>query len=188
MGTQIKSKKQKIIGKVNLVNADTNKVESFSVIQDSKDTDFNFHKVWIKDLVELLNIIGGQKVKVFSHILLKMNSDNHYIGSIREMAKELKLSNETVTNTLKLLKGLEQLTMIQNGVYMLNPDLILKGGSLKRQMLKAKFKGIPFETDEKKTMEPKEERDYNDLIRAREDKTIRDHHLDEFIEDLKNKQ
>jgi hypothetical protein len=78
--------------------------------------------------------------------------------------------------------------MLQNGVYMLSPDLAVRGKSLKRQKLRAKFHNLPFAMEEIKTRAPREEREYNDLERSFEDKIIRDHHIDEFIEDLKNKQ
>lgn len=185
MANQIKTKKnQQIIGKMNYLNPTTNKYEEFSVMQQSTETDFNFHKIWIKDLVALLDVIGGQKVKVFNHILLEMNADNIYIGTIREMAKTLELSVQTVSSSLKLLKSSEQLKMLLDGVYMVNPSLIIKGKSLKRQKLNATFSGQKFEKiDEPKTRVSKEERDYSDLTRAREDKMI----LEQQHKDLKEK-
>lgn len=187
MTNQIKTKKnQQIIGKMNYLNTATNKYEEFSVTQQSAETDFNFHKVWVKDLVALLDVIGGQKVKVFNHILLEMNADNIYIGTIREMAKTLELSIQTVSSSLKLLKNSGQLKMLLDGVYMVNPSLIVKGKSLKRQKLNATFSGQKFKKiDEPKTRVSKEEKDYSDLTRAREDKIVLNHKHEEFKEKIK---
>lgn len=192
MSNQIKTKKnQKIIGKMNYLNPTTNEYEEFTVVQESKETDFNFHKVWIKDLAALLDVIGGQKVKVLNHILVKMNSDNIYFGSTREIARALELSVQTVSSSLKLLKSSGQLKMLQDGVYMINPSLIIKGKSLKRQKLNAMFdRQSVKKTDEPKTDEPKtgvskEERDYSVAQRAYEDKKFYEHQYKEFMENIK---
>jgi len=168
----VKTKVQKKVGETSYINPKTQELEVFDVFQNSKETDFNFHKVWVKDLVELLELIGGQKVKVFNHLLLKMNSDNVFIGTIRAIAEKLKLSKETVSSSLKLLKDAGHIKMLQDGVYMINPDLILKGNSSKRQKLRATFFDLKYENTYNKTKASKEEEEFSNLQRAFEDREL----------------
>lgn len=184
---QIKSKSQKKVVTAQYVDQSTNKLVDLSLKQLSTETDFNFHKIWIKDLTDLLELIGGQKVKVFNHILLNMNSDNTFIGTIRGMAEELKLSIETVTKSIKLLKDSGNLRMLQNGIYMINPDLIIRGKSIKRQIVRAKFYNEDLDIDLPKSKLSKREKEHNDLTRAFEDKFIHEARNEAQIEDIKKR-
>lgn len=168
----VKTKVQKKVGETSYINPKTQELEVFDVFQNSKETDFNFHKVWVKDLVELLELIGGKKVKVFNHLLLKMNSDNIFIGTIRAIAEKLKLSKETVSSSLKLLKDAGHIKMLQDGVYMINPDLILKGNSAKRQKLRADYFGLKYENSNNKNKVSKEEADFINMKRAYEEQDL----------------
>ena len=86
-------------------------------------------------------MIGNQKVKVFCYILDNMDFNNKIIGSIRKIAKVLELSNETVSQTIKVLKEDNKIRQIQEGVYMVNPDLVCKGDSYIRQILRGEYYG-----------------------------------------------
>jgi hypothetical protein len=62
------SKKTKIIGKETYVNQRTGEIEEHQVIQMT-NTDFNFDKIWLGHILETLDMIGNQKIKV-------LNSEN----------------------------------------------------------------------------------------------------------------
>ena len=131
-----------ITGELQLKNITTNEIHELEFYgKDNKRTDKNFHKIWIKDLSEILRMIGNQKVNVFCYILDNMDFNNKIIGSIRKIAKELELSNETVSQTIKALKEDNKIRQIQEGVYMINPDLVCKGDSYIRQILRSEYYG-----------------------------------------------
>ena len=132
----------KTIGTEQYTDSRTGEVKEFKVINMEEQTDFNFQKVWVKDLIRLLKALGGSKVEVFCHILDNKNTDNIFIGSIYDIAKKLKVSNNTVKQTLKILKDLDYVRMKMNGVYHINPSLIVKGKSKKRQMLMTQYNSI----------------------------------------------
>ena len=55
-----------LTGEMQLKNIVTNEIHELEFrTKDNKRTDRNFHKIWIKDLSEVLLMIGNQKVKVF---------------------------------------------------------------------------------------------------------------------------
>lgn len=131
-----------LTGELQLKNITTNEIHELEFkTKDNKRTDKNFHKIWIKDLSKILRMIGNQKVNVFCYILDNMDFNNKIIGSIRKIAKELKLSSETVSQTIKVLKEDNKIRQIQEGVYMVNPDLICKGDSYIRQILRGEYYG-----------------------------------------------
>lgn len=132
----------KTIGTEQYTDSRTGEVREFKVINMEEQTDYNFQKVWVKDLIKLLKALGGTKVEVFCHVLDNKNSDNIFIGSIYEIAKKLKVSDNTVKQTLKILKDLDYVRMPMNGVYHINPSLIVKGKSKKRQILMEQYHSI----------------------------------------------
>ena len=141
MSLKTKSK-QVIIGTAEYANSQTGEVKEFKVVNQEEQTDFNFQKIWVKDLIKLLKALGGSKVEVFCHILDNKNSDNIFIGSINDIAKKIKVSENTVKSALKLMKELDYVRMVMHGVYQINPSLIVKGKSKKRQTLLLQYNSI----------------------------------------------
>ena len=141
MNLKTKSK-QKIIGTEEYTDSSTGEVKKFKVINEEEQTDFNFQKIWVKDLIELLKALGGGKVEVFCHILEKKNADNIFIGSVSDISKKIKVSENTVKSALRLMKELDYVRMVMHGVYQINPSLIVKGKSKKRQMLLTDYNNI----------------------------------------------
>lgn len=133
---------QTIIGTEQYTDSRTGEVKKFKVINTEEQTDFNFQKIWVKDLIKLLKVLGGSKVEVFCHILEKKNADNIFIGSIFDIAQQIKVSENTVKSSLKLMKELDYIRMVMPGVYQISPNLIAKGKSKKRQMLLQDYNNI----------------------------------------------
>jgi len=132
----------KTIGTEQYTDSRTGEVKKFTVINTEEQTDFNFQKIWVKDLIKLLKALGGSKVEVFCLLLEKKNADNIFIGSISDIAKKIKVSENTVKSALKLMKELDYVRMVMNGVYQISPSLIVKGKSKKRQMLLTDYNNI----------------------------------------------
>jgi len=98
-----------------------------------EDRDANFHKLWLWHIASALELIGNQKIKILSHILESMNTDNLFIGTNRAIAEKTETSTKTVNITLKMLMEADILrTHQQAGVYLINPDVIFRGGTNKR--------------------------------------------------------
>lgn len=185
---QIKSKLQRKVGVRQILDPHTNEFVDVSSNIASYEGDFNFHKVWLQELTNLLDLIGGQKLKVLNHILLNMNRENTFIGTVRGMSEKLDLSIETVTKSIKILKDSGYLKMLQNGVYMINPDLIIRGGSTKRQIVKAKFEGrTPPKQNLPKTKVSKQDREFAATEKAYDEKTLNEARLEMQIEEAREK-
>ena len=138
-----KIKKQKIIGKETYINQETGDIKEMVVVDKYVEQDFNFHKIWLSDLLSIIEIIGTKKLKIIKHILNKMNTkDNTVYFTQRGLSKELGLSLQTVNNTIKILVESNFMRKIQTGVYQINPDIIIKGSTGKRVNLLIQYKKI----------------------------------------------
>lgn len=129
-------------GELQLTNISTNQVTELEFrSKNNRRSDINFHKIWLKDLAKVLSILGNQKIKLLSYIFENMDYNNKIIGSIRTLAEKLNMSNETVSSTLRALKKNDTIRQLEEGVFMLNPDLLVKGDSLRRQILRGEYYG-----------------------------------------------
>jgi len=146
MSNQQKTKIQKrIIGKQKYINSETNEIEEHNITEEVGLMDYNFYKIWIPELAKLLKLIGGSKGKVIAEILTKMDSKNIYIGSVKKISENAKVSEETARIAVKVLKDENFLVMQQEAVYRVNPDFIAKGGSKKRGNLLREYNDIEID-------------------------------------------
>ena len=115
------------------VNKETGEVRTFAVV--SKVTgDNGWHKVWLDDLAKVMNILGGGKIEVFSHILQNINPySNEFGGTIREIAEATDTDKVTVQKTINLLKEANFLRKVRNGTYLINSQKLVQGGHEKKK-------------------------------------------------------
>jgi len=142
-------KNQISIGTAKYANQVTGEVEEFTVIQKNINTDFNFHKVWMVDLLNILNSFGNKKIKILSFLLGEMrNEDNSISVTYRYISECLKISYSTVAITMKELTtaGVIKKDKRRN-VYMFNPNLLVKGNSNKRQKILIDYINMGTEHD-----------------------------------------
>jgi predicted transcriptional regulator len=121
------SKKQKFVGYKELVDPATGELVPMQ-IQMVEDRDFNFHKVWLKHLINGLDEITNQKVKVAFWIVENLDKENQIIMTQRQIAEECDISYQTVSRTIKALCKSNFIQKINNGgSYRVNPNVLFKG-------------------------------------------------------------
>lgn len=121
------TRKTKIIGHDTVVRPSTGEVLDVNIIE-VEERDANFHKLWVGDIVQKLDIVSNKKTKVVWYIIENLTKENLFINSQREIEKELGISEGTINETFKALQEGNFLTMIQRGVYRVNPEVVFKGG------------------------------------------------------------
>ena len=133
------TKKQKFVGSKEFVDVSTGEVVPMQMVE-VEDRDFNFHKVWLQNLIMSLDGISSQRLKLAFWILDNLNSDNQLVMTQRVMATKSGISIDTVKKTMKLLQNGNPafLQKINSGAYRVNPNVIWKGSYNKRM-------GICFE-------------------------------------------
>ena len=126
MGKQQTQKKMRVVGTQKFVNVQTGEVEDFQVTS-VEERDFNFHKVWMKNFINTLEIVGNQKSKLCFWIIDNLNKENQLCMTYRQIAEKTKISLDTVRVTMKLLLEADFLRKVNMGCYVVNPDVVYKG-------------------------------------------------------------
>lgn len=120
------TKRVKVVGTQQWLNPNTNQMEDFQVVL-MEDRDFNFHKVWMHNIVMALDLIGNQKTKLAFWIIDNLNKENQLIMTYRQIAEKSGISLDTVRVTMKALIDSNFLRRINQGAYCVNPEVLFKG-------------------------------------------------------------
>lgn len=161
-----KMKLQQVVGNKQMIDPNTGEVQDFTVIQKNVNQDYNFHKIWLEDLMNILNSMGNKKMTILTYLLRIMrNSDNSLNFTMRSLADDTGVSLQTCQNTIKeLLEAnvLKRDKRVQQ-LYTFNPDLIVKGGSNKRRRILIEYNYEDESEDTKRARELAEKLD-NEII------------------------
>lgn len=149
------TKTTKIIGTETYINKETGELQDMQVIDIKEDKDANFHKLWLGHIIQSLDLIGNQKIKVLNYLLENMDRQNQVISTQRKIAKDTNISIKTISRTIKALKESNVITQVQSGVYRLNPNIVFKGYNKSRLNVLYKYN---TEKNEKK-QQKKEQQD-----------------------------
>ena len=120
--SQLTTKKTKLIGTQEYINADTGELVSMQVTT-VEERDFNFSKVWMRNFISTLDIVGNAKTKVAYWVIDHIDRMNKLTYTYRQIAEETGMSLDTVTATMKALLGADFLRRQNQGCYIVNPNL-----------------------------------------------------------------
>lgn len=120
----------------NLVDVDTG--ESMTVDQITKLVygTKNFWKCYLMDFLTVLGIIDSKQVDIFIYIVSNTNqSTNMFVGTYDKIAKDVGVSRPTISKIMKKLQDNNFIKKVQNGLWLVNPNILMKGNDTKRQIL-----------------------------------------------------
>lgn len=120
-------RKTKVIGHQKLLTENGEIVECQVVSIEERDA--NFHKIWLGHIIQSLDLVGNQKIRLITFILQNIDSENRVVMTQRKIAEKSGISVFTVNETIKVLQESNFLTKINSGAYQVNPNLIFKGGT-----------------------------------------------------------
>lgn len=140
------TKKQKFVGYKTLVDPNTGETYPMQ-INVLEDKDFNFHKVWMQHLVNSLDAISNQKLRLAFWIIDNLDKENQLIMTQRTIADASGMSLQTVSRTLKALCEAPEgspafLQKINSGAYRVNPDILFKGSHSNRMGICYEYREI----------------------------------------------
>ncbi|EJO5349560.1 replication/maintenance protein RepL [Clostridium botulinum] len=95
-----------------------------------------FWKIYLMDFLQILGILDSKQVDVLIYILENTEqANNTFIGSQRDIAKQVGVSLDTVSRIMRKLQSKEFIKQIKRSVYQINPNIMMKGNENKKQML-----------------------------------------------------
>lgn len=119
-----------------LMDLDTGEV--FNATQVTKRTygTKNFWKCYLMDFLTVLGILDSKQVDIFVYIVENTNqTTNQFIGTYKKIAKDVGVSEPTIARIMKKLQAENFIKKVQNGVWFINPDVLMRGNDGKRKML-----------------------------------------------------
>lgn len=98
---------------------------------------FGIHRIeWYCKFVEA---VGGKKGKVASFLLKNKNSQNVYLGRVQDIAAEVGVAVQTVTDTIKVLREKDIIRTMTCG-FMMNPGCEHRGNRRREAFLMKSYK------------------------------------------------
>ena len=132
------SQTQTLVGQKKRELVDTQTGEVIWVDQITKRTygTKNFWKCYLMDFLTVLGIIDSKQLDIFIYIVENTNqSNNTFIGTYTKIAKDVGVSRPTISAIMKKLQENNFIKKVQNGVWLVNPNILMKGNDTKRQIL-----------------------------------------------------
>lgn len=145
------TKKQKFVGYKELVDPETG--EKYPMQMNIlEERDFNFTKVWMQHLVNSLDSISNQKLRLAFWIIDNLDRENQLIMTQRAIAEASGMSLQTVSRTLKALCEGEPsfLQKINSGAYRVNPEVLFKGSHSNRMGICYEYREVDKQNKESK--------------------------------------
>lgn len=167
--TRRTTKKIKVIGIQKYIDATTGELKEANVIL-AQDRDFNFDKIWIMHILDSLEAVGNQKIKVMNELLKLKNKENLIIATHKTIQKNTGVCRQIISTTLAILIEADFIKKIQNGLYQINPNTIFKGNKNNRMSVLIHYNKI--DSNEIKTSDNPEQYvqqdEQNELEQARQ--------------------
>lgn len=132
------SQTQTLVGQKKRELVDTQTGEVIWVDQITKRTygTKNFWKCYLMDFLTVLGIIDSKQLDIFIYIVENTNpSNNTFIGTYKKISKDTGCSSRTIATIMKKLQENNFIKKVQNGVWLVNPNILMKGNDTKRQIL-----------------------------------------------------
>lgn len=128
----------------------------------------NFWKVYLMDFLTVLGIIDSKQLDIFIYIAENTNqSTNQFIGTYDKIAKDVNVSRPTIAKLMKKLQDNKFIKKVQNGVWLVNPNILMRGSDKKRQILLSYYQAdepineVTFQRIKQKEITNKPELDNN---------------------------
>ena len=96
----------------------------------------NFWKCYLMDFLTVLGIIDSKQLDIFIFIVENTNqSNNTFLGTYKHISEQPGCSSRTIAKIMKKLQENNFIRKIQNGAWLVNPNILMKGNDTKRQIL-----------------------------------------------------
>lgn len=95
-----------------------------------------FWKVYLMDFLQVLGILDSKQVDILIYILENTESANNtFIGTYDKIQKNVGVSRGTVATVMIKLQENNFIKKVQNGVWQVSANIILKGSDHKKSLL-----------------------------------------------------
>ena len=126
-----------------LVDQDTGEVMQVSQTTKLVYGSKNFWKLYMREFISVLKELSDKQYKVFVYILEHTRpSDNRFTATYHDIMKDVGCCRQTVASTLKKLQKTNFMQKVQTGIWIVNPNVMVKGNDRKRNMLLSEYRSV----------------------------------------------
>lgn len=125
-------------GERRLIDAETGEITLAQVVTKTVG-DAGFHKIWLHEILELVDEVGNAKMKVLMWLLNNADAQNQIFATKEEIAKATGTSRATITRLLAALRDANVIAETRRSLWRLNPSVIFKGDHNKRMSVLVKY-------------------------------------------------
>lgn len=109
-----------------------------------------FYKLYLFDLLNALGMFSTSKqLDVLIYVLSNVDSNNVFIGTYKKIQEDTEASYLTVQRAMTNLMQADIIRLQQQGVYKVNPNLIVKGNDIKKGRLSMEYEVLSENEDKK---------------------------------------
>ena len=120
----------------NIMDVDTGEMMTVDQITKRVYGTKNFWKCYLMDFLTVLGVMDSKQVDIFIYIVENTNqSNNTSLGTYDKIANDVGVSRPTIARIMKKLQENNFVKRIQNGAWLVNPNILMKGNDSKRQIL-----------------------------------------------------
>lgn len=128
MGTR-----NRIVGKKTLYDSTKDELVEFNIVEaDRREGETYFHKLFLKSFIPALKPVADKKTQLCLWIIENINNSNLLLYTYRQIAAKGNFSYRLVADTMQKLMNTGFLCRHPSGGYMVNPDVIFRGGYSRR--------------------------------------------------------
>lgn len=96
----------------------------------------NFWKCYLMDFLTILGIVDSKQLDVLIYIIENTHpATNIFLGTYERIMTNTGVSRPTVAKIMKKLQQANFIQKMQNGAWCVNPQILVKGGDFKQQIL-----------------------------------------------------
>jgi len=137
-GWEYSESTQTLIGtqRKRLLDQDTGEVIEVDQITKRALGQKAFWKIYLMDFLQVLGVLDSRQVDILIYVLENTEAANNtFIGTYSKMQKDLGVSPSTVARVMTKLQEKKFITKIQNGVWQVSANVMMKGSDHKKQVL-----------------------------------------------------
>ena len=142
MGSEFIENTKTLIGtkRKELIDKETGEIIEVDQITKKVYGQKNFWKLYLSDFLPVLGIVENKQVDILIYILENTQpSNNMFIGTYKTIRENTKASETTIAKVMKKLQEQKFLKKIQNGLWQVSPNIMMKGNENKKQLLLSYF-------------------------------------------------
>jgi chorismate mutase len=129
-------------GSRRLIDSDTGEIIETQVIEKSIEAgDSGFHKIWLSQILELVEEVGNAKMRVLMWLLSNADRQNQIQATIKEIAAGSGVGSATVERLMAALVKADVITRPKRyGPWRLNPQVIFSGSHQQRMNVMIRYR------------------------------------------------